>query len=276
MTLNKMKTKDIFVSTIKGIITGIATLIPSISPAAIILSISAYDNLIEGISNIGNKNNKKLSYVAIPLIIGMIIGLIVGSHLVNYFFTNFKTQTILLFVGLILGGIRVIKEKKKLSYNKKDLFTSTIILLLSIILIIIFKDKTLTLKNNEIINILLTPFIIGLSLIIPGLSLFTIHIEKGYTNLLNIFKSINSIHNILLIIISIAVLTITVILITKIINKLIKKYQKTYQILCNLMLISIIVLISQIGKINLNFVTIFTSILSLLWGYIFAKNVERE
>ena len=48
----------------------------------------------------------------------------------------------------------------------------------------------------------------------------------------------------------------------------------TYIALCSCMIISIVLLIIEIKPVAINFVSVFTSILAFLWGYIFAKNVK--
>ena len=58
---------------------------------------------------------------------------------------------------------------------------------------------------------------------------------------------------------------------------LIIKYQKISSLIfLGGILASISVLILSIGKFTLNFVNIFTSILTFLWGFILIKNLEKE
>lgn len=270
-----MKKKDVFVSAIKGIITGTSLWINNISIGSMLFSASCYDNVIDGLSNIRKKNNKELLYVCIPLIIGICFGLLAGFNLINYFLSKYRPQTIILFVGFFIGGIRVVYKKKKLKITRKNAFIPLVILTVSMILITLLKEQELFIKNN-FVNSLVIALISGISLLIPSFSGFISNIKNGFSSILNTLK-LSSFNDFLVLLIFILVFIIVIVLLAKLIRVLLNKNNNnTYLAICSLVLVNVVLLVLQIKTFNLNFVTIFTSILAFLWGYIFAKNVERE
>lgn len=275
--LNNMKKKDVFVSIIKGIITGIASLVPGVSTAAVLLSVSSYDNFTESLHNIAKKDNKVVLFVTVPLVIGLLLGLIGGVHLIDYFWNKFRIQTILLFVGLVLGGIRVIFVKEKLKFSKKIMFLFIVIGALFGILYYLLKDMTIIDKVDSMTNLIFLGLITGLTILVPGLSLITLKLKENYNYIIELIRHFTNISNIVSILVFIIMFVITIFIVSKTIYKLISRNRRvTYIVLCSLMFASIIISLFQINKVTFNFVTIFTSILAFLWGFIFAKNVERE
>lgn len=271
-----MKRKDVFVSTIKGFIAGIAALVPGMNLGSMLASISSYDNFVTGIANPNKKKNKALYYIAIPSIIGIILGLIAGPHLIDFFWKKYQFQTIILFVGLLLGGIHINIKKHNIKVNKKNVVIPIILLIISIILIVLFREKYINFKNNEI-SIMYLALITGLSIFIPGISVLSSHIEDKFIPLQIVIKNLNNIHNIILLILFVIITILVIYILSKTIYTLLKTHKNsTYIVICTLLFINIIIMVLQIKQINFSFVTIFTSILLFLWGYLFALKVERE
>lgn len=272
-----MKKKDGFVSIVKGCITGIASLIPGISSSSIIISLSSYEEFISSLAGIFKKKNKSLFLTTIPLILGIIIGLLAGSHLVTYFLTKYKAQTIFLFIGLIAGGYMLIIKKQKIKPTKSlTLVFLTIFLVFTIGFVFISNSKILNVPNY------LMPAIAGgitaVSILIPAFSASTFYLLLDkYEYVLNSFKTISSFSDVMVIIIFIVTFLLVLVLLAKLISYVLKNHREyTYSVLSALMLSSVVMAILEIGHFTINFVNIFTSLLAFLWGYLFAKNVEKE
>ena len=246
-----MEKKYGFLSLIKGFITGISLLIPGISGAAIIFSLNSYDDFISGIGNY-KESKDKFKLVVIPILIGIIIGIAAGAKLIAFLLTKYKLQTIMLFVGLMIGGIKTFYDRSKMKIDIKN-----ILIFLLTVLVFIIGNYFISNKiafNNMIIKTIVLSLIFGLSLIIPGINT-------------NKFMSLTSASNALLFIY----------IISKIVCYLKNKYQmKTSIIMIGLVFSSIIINILNINHIAFTFSYIFTSILSFLWGYILALNIVNE
>ena len=271
-----MKKKDGFVSLVKGIITGIATLVPGVSTAAIVLSVNAYEDVVESINNITKKDNKAFLFVTIPLIIGLILGLIGGIPLIDYFWNKWKAQTILLFVGLVAGGILVIHKKQKIKVTKKAIALYIVIPIIFIGLHFLLKNTTIITKADTTSNIALLGLITGIGILVPGVSLITSKLSNNYNYIFNAFKHISS-SNVLSLILFVLIILLVIVICAKTMYKLIDKTKrKTYIILCSLMISSIATSLLQINEFTFDFVNVFTSVIALLWGFIFSKNVVKE
>ena len=101
---------------IKGVIIGIAKIIPGLSGAVLMISFNLYDRAIEAITHFF-ENPKKNFVFLLNLGLGIILGIILFSKVIYYCITNYYLYTTSLFLGLIFGGIPVIY--KKVSYQKK-------------------------------------------------------------------------------------------------------------------------------------------------------------
>lgn len=280
-----MQKKDGFVSIIKGFITGIASLVPGVSPSSCIVSFSSYENFTKGLSSVLKKeknketkqeNKKILLLVTIPIIIGIIIGLIAGNHLIEYFLGKYRPQTIFLFVGVITGGLTLTIKKNKNKKLKTTIPIFLITLVISFVIYFILSKQKITIPTIILPTVsgLLTAIII----LIPSISLSYIYsLLDRYNYIVSSALSLSNIKDVLVVLTFIVVLILSLILIAKLISYLLKKHKEVcYSVICALMILSIVVIILKVGRFTISFVNIFTTILAFLWGYLLAKNVEKE
>jgi len=280
-----MQKKDGFVSIIKGFITGIASLVPGVSPSSCIVSFSSYENFTKGLSSVLKKeknketkqeNRKILLLVTIPIIIGIIIGLIAGNHLIEYFLGKYRPQTIFLFVGVITGGLTLTIKKNKNKKLKTTIPIFLITLVISFVIYFILSKQKITIPTIILPTVsgLLTAIII----LIPSISLSYIYsLLDRYNYIVSSALSLSNIKDVLVVLTFIVVLILSLILIAKLISYLLKKHKEVcYSVICALMILSIVVMILKVGRFTISFVNIFTTILAFLWGYLLAKNVEKE
>lgn len=101
---------------VKGILIGVANIIPGVSGGTLAVSVGVYDKLIRSITGL-RKNFKESILTLLPYAIGMLVGIGLFSFLVKASLTNFPLQTCGLFVGLVIGGIPVILNKVKGNKN---------------------------------------------------------------------------------------------------------------------------------------------------------------
>ncbi len=280
-----MEKKDGFVSIVKGVITGIASLIPGMSPASCITSLSSYDKFITGISSIFKKtknkqetkeNKKILLLLVLPIMIGIIIGLIAGDHLVGYFLGKYRVQTMFLFIGLLVGGFILIVKKQKTNISKNNLLVFLISLVLIFTLYFILNKYTITIPKSIIP--LAGGILTALTLLVPSISLSYIYnLLDKYDYIVSSALSLSSFKDVLVVLTFVVVFLLSLVLIAKIIFYLFKRFEgKCYAVICSLMILSVVVVILNIGKFTISFVNIFTTILAFLWGYLLAKNIEKE
>ena len=97
---------------IKGLIIGIGKIIPGVSGLVIAISFGLYEKGIDAINNyFGNvKENTKFLLV---LGSGILLSIILMSNLIKILLNKYYFLTMLLFIGLISGGIPSLFSKNK-------------------------------------------------------------------------------------------------------------------------------------------------------------------
>ena len=97
----------------KGMIIGLANIIPGVSGGTMAVSMGIYDRLIHCISHLFSEFRKNIAFLA-PLAVGMVLAIIASSFGIDFLFERFPVQTNLLFIGLILGSLPAVYKKVKL------------------------------------------------------------------------------------------------------------------------------------------------------------------
>ena len=98
--------KNIIINLLKGIVIGIGKIIPGVSGAVIAISLGVYEKGLEAITKINKENIKFLINIGS----GIVISIILFSKLILYFMNNYYLPTMLLFIGLIIGGTFELKK----------------------------------------------------------------------------------------------------------------------------------------------------------------------
>ncbi len=99
-------------SILKGMVIGIANIIPGVSGGTMMVAMGIYDKLIHCITHLFSEFRKSVAFL-FPIAIGMAVAIVASSFGLEYLFENFPVQTNLLFVGLILGGLPAVWKKVK-------------------------------------------------------------------------------------------------------------------------------------------------------------------
>lgn len=98
----------------KGMLIGIANIIPGVSGGTMAVSMGIYDRLIHCISH-PFKDLKNNILFLLPIALGMGIAIIASAFGIDYLFETFPLQTNLLFIGLIMGSLPAIYRKVKMA-----------------------------------------------------------------------------------------------------------------------------------------------------------------
>lgn len=89
---------------LKGVIIGVANILPGVSGSALAVSMGIYGSIIHAITNFPKQPKKSLQTL-LPYILGALCGVIGLSFTIEYLFSHYPLHTSLLFMGLILGGV---------------------------------------------------------------------------------------------------------------------------------------------------------------------------
>lgn len=99
-------------SILKGMVIGIANIVPGVSGGTMMVSMGIYDKLIHCITHLFSEFKKSVAFL-FPIAIGMVIAVAGSAVGLSWLFEHFPIQTNLLFVGLILGGLPAIWKNVK-------------------------------------------------------------------------------------------------------------------------------------------------------------------
>ena len=105
--------KEIILLIIKGMIIGLANIIPGVSGGTLMITLGLYEEIIETISHFFKNFKKNLKFI-IPLGIGMVLAILLLSKVISICLENYPFPTTIFFIGLIIGGIPLIWKKIEL------------------------------------------------------------------------------------------------------------------------------------------------------------------
>ena len=178
-----MRPKDCLILFIKGFILGVANVIPGVSGGTLAVSLGLYERVLECVTTFFKKFKENLTFI-MPIALGIGVAILPTSKLVTYALTNFKAQTIFLFVGLIFGGISLIMKKVK---GQKSFFNICVLCIVFIFVLGLNFVKTdtfsISFTNMNIIDyvlLALVGFIASSAMVIPGISGSFVLMVFGY------------------------------------------------------------------------------------------------
>ena len=159
---------------IKGMLMGIADLIPGVSGGTIALITGIYKDLITSLNNINFKNisknlftnfkSHKFDFLSV-LVIGIGLSIILFSNIILFLLENYYNEISSFFFGLIICSIYVLLKKIK-SFKIYDIF----ILIFSIFLIFqLLKLNSLEQEIN-LTYVFICGFLCSCAMILPGIS----------------------------------------------------------------------------------------------------------
>ncbi len=228
---------------IKGFVMGIANIIPGVSGGTLALTLGIYEKFIGAISHFFSKLKENIKFL-IPVFIGMGLSILTMSSVIDSSFKHFPIPTTLFFMGLVIGGIPLLLRKVKNTKEVKKK-SSYIIMALTFLMVIflaiapfIFTDLKEAdfshLGAGGYVVLLLVGTIAAATMIIPGVSGSLVLMLLGYyfpvvstIKELAHFKNIGS--NFLILSVFGVGILIGIVLIAKLIEYLLKKYEaKTY------------------------------------------------
>lgn len=275
-----MKEKLILI--LKGIIIGAGKIIPGVSGGMLAITLNVYDRAIKSISNFF-KNVKENFTFLFTLGIGILLSILSVSKLIEYTLDNYYLPTMLLFIGMIIGGIPSIVNEAKQEKSLKNI----IIMLIPFILIFILSITSNifnmgSVKGVKVIPMILIGIVDAITMIIPGISGTAILMMLGYYDI--IISSFSSFTNLSLLSYNLSIIIpfgigmiIGVITLSKIINYLLNKYRISclYAII-GFSISSILLLLIETLKNNYYIGEVLISLVLLVVGYFISSRLDKD
>lgn len=157
---------------LRGMVIGLANIIPGVSGGTMMVSMGIYDTLIHCITHLF-KEFKKSILTLLPYAVGMVLAIGGLSFALKWAFAVYPLPTNTLFIGLILGGLPAILRQVK---GKKKGAVGAVLFVVFFALIIvmqIFQSEhvaTITLSFGEVIKLFMLGAVASATMVIPGVS----------------------------------------------------------------------------------------------------------
>ena len=171
-----------FLDVLRGMVIGLANVIPGVSGGTMMVSMGIYDKLIYSINHLF-KEFRKCIKILLPYLIGMVVAILIGSFALKAAFTNYPLPTNTLFIGLILGSLPfILKEMKGEKIGWQGILAFVLAFALVVGLKLIEKENTAELPLNvgTVLLLLLLGAICSAAMVIPGVSGSMILKTLGY------------------------------------------------------------------------------------------------
>lgn len=175
---------NMFKNIIKGMMIGIANIMPGVSGGTLAVSMGIYDKLIHCITHILSEFKESMKFLLL-IFAGAGIALVALTFVIEALFQYYPIPTNLLFIGLIVGGLPPVVTKVK---SHKLSFGHILAGLLFFALVVGMammgdngnRQVTLNLGIVPMIKLVLVGIIAAATMIIPGVSGSMVLLILGY------------------------------------------------------------------------------------------------
>ena len=175
---------------VKGILMGVANIIPGVSGGTMAVSLDIYDDLIFSITNLFKDWRKSLKFL-VPVGIGILGGIIFFAYAIEFLLDEYAFPTSLTFIALILGGLPILFKEfneslrtKNTSISIKHILAFMFFFMLVVGLSFIQDPATTTASIDINVLNLFILFIIGIiasaTMVVPGISGSLVLMILGY------------------------------------------------------------------------------------------------
>lgn len=170
---------------LRGIVIGVANIIPGVSGGTMMVSMGIYDTLIHCITHLFKEFWKSVKTL-LPYAIGMLIGILALASVITSGLENHPLPTNTLFIGLILGGLGPLIKK----VDRKKINGAAIIAFVCLFALIIWmglqnKDNiqnadSIHMNISQMLLMVILGAVASATMIIPGVSGSLVLMLLGY------------------------------------------------------------------------------------------------
>lgn len=171
---------------LKGMVMGLANIIPGVSGGTMAVSMGIYDKLIHCITHLFKEFKQSIAFV-LPIFIGMGIAIVGSSFGIDYLFATFPLQTNFFFIGLILGSLPLLYGNVKEIKIKPGHMVSAVVFF-ALVVVLALLDGTegaradLSFNLVNVIILFLVGVVASATMIIPGVSGSMMLLLLGFYN----------------------------------------------------------------------------------------------
>lgn len=268
----------------KGFIIGLGKIIPGVSGAMLAITMGIYEQGLKAISNLFKDFKSHFKFLLF-LGIGILLAIVIGSKVVVFCLDKYYLPTMLLFIGMIAGGIKpLFKEVANQKIELKNIITSCLVVGLLIILSLLDfgQDKaTFTKSLSSFCTFFIGGILDASATVIPGISGTALLMILGYYNVImksfsDIFNFSNLANNMFVLIPFGLGTVLGIFTIAKIMNYLFAHYKvNTYYAIIGFAFASVIMLFIQTFNRTYKILEIIVAVLLFVFGYFIAQKLNK-
>ena len=131
---------------LKGFIVGLGKIIPGVSGGMLAIVLGVYEDSVQAIAHFFKDFRKNIFFLG-TLGIGVLLAITFMSNIIEFSLENYYLPTMLLFIGLMLGGSKSLKREIE-GTNCKDYVLQLTIPFLFMMLIQLFQKETFLVNSN--------------------------------------------------------------------------------------------------------------------------------
>ncbi len=263
----------------KGFIVGLGKIIPGVSGGMLAILLGIYEESVQAIAHFFRDTRKNILFLG-SLGIGITLAIAFMSGVIEFSLEHYYLPTMLLFIGLMLGGTSSLK-REIVGTNYKKYLPQLLIPAIFMVSIHFWKGETFIWSgSNCYFFVLLFGIIDAITMVVPGISGTAILMLLGfYPVLLETFShlfDLSHLSNTLQIMLPFGVGILFGVLVTvKIVSYLLEKHSVSFHyVICSFFFSSILLLLLQTFRNNYSFGTIIISFVFLIIGYFMSKILD--
>lgn len=171
---------------LKGVVIGLANIIPGVSGGTMMVAMGIYDKLIHCITHLFKELKKSILFL-IPIVIGMGIALVGGSFTIDKLFELFPLQTSLCFVGLVVGGLPAMWKNVKGNKIKPGHMIAFVAFFAGVVIMAFMGEANgsaadLSFNVVNVVKLFVIGVVAAATMVIPGVSGSMVLLLLGYYN----------------------------------------------------------------------------------------------
>lgn len=276
--------KEFVINILRGMVIGIANVIPGVSGGTMMVSMGIYDKLILVLTHFIKRMKEAIALLA-PILVGMLLSIAIFAKLFSeILFPRFPLQTNLFFIGLILGGLPVIYGKVRGNTVRVPQIVAFVLFFVMVVGFALVGEgggasADISFSAGNVLRLFGVGIIAAATMVIPGVSGSMIMMILGYYN--TIIDTINDFINALKAFDIAAILDTFVVLVpfgigvvvgivavAKLIEFMLKKYPLvTYWAIIGLIVASPFAILIMMEVSAVGFIEIITGVVLLAAGF---------
>lgn len=277
---------------LKGVVIGVANIIPGVSGGTMAVSMGIYDKMIHAATHLLSEFKKSMK-ILIPIVVGAAIGIVALARIIEIMFEKIPFQTNLLFIGLIVGGLPAIARKVKGKSIRLGHLLSFLIFFVVVAGLAVLGEQEgaaadLSFSLLNMVKLFGVGIVASATMVIPGVSGSMMLMLMGYYN--PVLSEINGfIDNLLdfnvpgildgcLVLVPFGLgVVIGIFAIAKIIEIVFEKFpEHAYWAIIGLIVASPVAILVMNGFGAINLVTVLTGVAALAAGVVIALKLGEE